>query len=711
MAKKKKSKKKRSFNKRSIIKEVMKVFRLQPKKTFNYKQLCAELGIKDQAVKQLVIAILNELHLQEKIVEVSRGKYHYKKVVSEAIEGIIDITSSGNAYVSVEEMEQDVFIPSKYVRNVVSGDKVAIVLFSTFKKRKPEGEIRAVLERNKTQFVGVVDISEKAAFVLLSNPRIHFDVFLPNKERTKVKNGQKVLVEIKNWGDQRTNPTGEVIDVLGYPGEHQVEIHSILAEHELPYKFPEEVERAAQAIPTAITAEEIAKRRDFRDICTFTIDPHDAKDFDDALSYQILDNGHIEVGIHIADVSHYLEENDLIDVEAQERATSVYLVDRVIPMLPEVLSNGLCSLRPQEEKLCFSAVFTLNEAAEIQEQWFGRTIILSDHRFTYEEAQAIIEGKKDPLDEVVNTLDGLAKQLRQKRMQSGAISFEKTETKFKLDEEGNPIEVYLKESKDAHKLIEEFMLLANRKVAEYIGKQELTFVYRTHDEPDPEKLTIFSQFLRKFGYNLQTQGKKKIAQSMNELFGELHGKKEEGMLSTLAIRTMAKASYTTENIGHYGLAFDYYSHFTSPIRRYPDVIVHRLLQHYLNKGKSVTKGPIEELCKHSSKMEIKASKAERESIKYMQAKYMSERQGMTFEGVISGVTDFGIFVEVTGTSCEGLIKTRDIPGDFYYYDEEHYCLEGHNTGQIYQLGDTVHVKIRSVDISKKEINMVLINPK
>ena len=686
---------------------MMKVFRLNPKKTFNYRQISKEIGIKDDGVKQLVIAILHELHEQERLVLIDRGKYRYKKTTI-AIEGIVDVTTKGHAYVSVEGMEQDIFVRNKYLQNAVSGDRVSLAMFSTFKKRKPEGEIVEIIERNKTQFVGVVEFSEKAVFVLMNSPRIHFDVFLPNHERKKVKDGQQIVVQIVDWGNKKINPTGKVVKVLGYPGEHAVEIHSILAEYELPHQFDKVVEHAAKSISTEITKEEIANRKDFRNVCTFTIDPYDAKDFDDALSVQKLKNGNWEIGVHIADVSHYIQKDDIIDVEAQERATSVYLVDRVVPMLPEILSNNLCSLRPNEEKLCFSAVFELNEKSEIKKEWFGRTVILSDYRFTYEDAQKVIEDEKGKLAAELVLLNSLAEQMRLKRMQAGAISFEKLETKFRLDKRGNPLEIYFKESKAAHKLIEEFMLLANLKVAEFIGKQNLPFVFRVHDEPDPDKLQTFSEFLKKLGYGLQTSNRKKIATSMNQVLADVYGKEEANMIETLAIRTMAKASYTTENIGHYGLAFTHYSHFTSPIRRYPDIIVHRLLQHYLNKGKAADKETIEKLCKHASQQEIKATKAERDSIKYMQAKYMSEKVGMTFEGIISGVTDFGMFVEVTNTGCEGLIKMRDIPGDYFFFDEENYCLKGTNTAHIYQLGNTVKVKVRKVDISKKEINLTLL---
>ena len=707
MAKKKKTKKKRSFNKRSLIKEVIKVFRLSPKNTFNYRQISKEIGIKDNSVKQLVLNVLHELHEQDRLILIDKGKYRYKRTTI-ALEGVVDITTKGHAYVSVEGMEQDVFVRNKYLQNSVSGDRVRLALFSTFKKRKPEGEIIEIIERNKIQFVGIVELSEKAAFVLINNPRIHFDVFLTNKERQKVKNGQQIVVQIVDWGNNTTNPTGKVIEVLGYPGEHAVEIHSILAEYEFPHQFDKVVEHAAKNISTEITKEEIAKRKDFRRVCTFTIDPYDAKDFDDALSVQKLKNGNWEVGVHIADVSHYIQTDDIIDVEAQRRATSVYLVDRVVPMLPEVLSNNLCSLRPNEEKLCFSAVFELNEKAEIKKNWFGKTVILSNHRFTYEGAQKVIEEEKGKLASELLLLNKLAEQMRLRRMQAGAISFERLETKFYLDEEKNPTKIYFKESKAAHKLIEEFMLLANRQVADFIGNKSLPFVYRVHDEPDPEKLQNFTEFIKKFGYNLQTSNSKKIATSINQVLKDINGTEEANMIETLAIRTMAKASYTTENIGHYGLAFLHYSHFTSPIRRYPDIIVHRLLQHYLNKGKAVDKDEIEKLCKHASQQEIKATKAERDSIKYMQAKYMSEKVGMTFEGIISGVTDFGMFVEVTSTGCEGLIKIRDIPDDFYFFDEDNYCLEGINTAKIYQLGNKVKVKIRKVDISKKEIDLSLI---
>ena len=701
-------KKNRNIEKSTLKSLITSILRQNPRKAFNYKLLSKQIGVGDENTKRLIQIVLEEMEQHDLIVSISRGKYKLKSK-STIVDGIIDINSAGNAYVNCTTLDDDIFIHRKYIPNVVSGDKVKVSVFPSFKKSKKEGEIIEVIEHNTEQFVGVVELATNHAFVLLSNPKIHFDIFLPTKEIKTIKNGQLVVVNVVDWGDKKTNPTAELKEILGYPGEHQAEIHSILAEYNFNNKFDKHIEDAVKNISSKITSDEIKKRRDFRIIITFTIAPYDAKVFDDALYIQQLENGNWEVGIHIADVSHYIHENDSIDKEAQERATSVYLVDRVIPMLPEVLSNNLCSLKPHEEKLCFSAVFELDERAKVYNEWFGRTVILSNHRFTYEDAQNIIINKKGKYVEELLKLDSLAKILRNKRIKNGAISFERLETKFKIDEEGNPISIYFKESKDAHKLIEEFMLLANRKVAEYIGKQSLTFVYRIHDSPDPDKLDVLSIFLKKFGYNLQTENKKTIAQSMNKVLKDIQGSQEANMIETLSIRTMAKAVYTTENIGHYGLGFNHYTHFTSPIRRYPDVMVHRLLQHYLDGGKSYNSTKIEQLCKHSSEMEIIASKAERDSIKYMQTKYISQFVGHAFDGIISGVTDFGIFVEVKNTACEGLIKLKNIPGDFYIYDEKNYCVYGSQTKRTLTLGDSLKVKIRKVDIEKREIDMVIIN--
>ena len=704
-----KKKKRRKITKQSLQSQTLNILRKHPKKSFNYKQLSKQIGLGDESSKLLVQVVLNELEENEKIISVSRGKYKLKSQ-SSIVEGIVDITSSGNAYVTVENINDDIFIQAKYLPNVVSGDSVEVSVFSSYKSRRLEGEIINVVERNTNQFVGKLDISKNFAFVSIKNPKIHFDIFINSKEikTHDLKNGQLVVCNVNDWGDKRNNPSGTIKEVLGYPGEHHAEIYSILAEYNIDKTFEKSIEEKAKNIPQTITKEEIEKRRDFRTITTFTIDPFDAKDFDDALSIQQLNNGNYEIGIHIADVSHYVLENDSIDKEAQERATSIYLVDRVIPMLPEVLSNNLCSLRPNEEKLCFSAIFEISSEGEIKNDWFGKTVILSDRRFTYEEAQERLETKEGDYSSELLILNSIAKIFRDERKSKGAISFHKLETKFKLDEDKNPISLFIKESKDAHKLIEEFMLLANRKVAEFIGKKSLPFVYRIHDIPNPEKLETLSFFLKSFGYKLQTENKNSIAQSMNKILMDVKGKDEASMVETLTIRTMAKAVYSTENIGHYGLAFNHYTHFTSPIRRYPDVLVHRLLFQYLNNTSRVNKERIEKLCKHSSEMEIIASKAERDSIKYMQAVYISKFVGEKLEGIISGVTDFGIFVEVSNTTCEGLIRLKDIQGDFYTYDEKNYCISGKQTNSVLRIGDKVNVKVRKVNIDKREINLILL---
>jgi ribonuclease R len=704
-----KKKKSRKITKQILQSQTLNILRKHPKKSFNYKQLAKQIGLGDESSKLLVQVVLNELEENEKIISVSKGKYKLKSQ-SSVVEGIIDITSAGNAYVTVENINDDIFIHGKYLPNVVSGDSVEVSVFSSYKSRRLEGEIINVIERNTHQFVGKLEISKSFAFVSIKNHKIHFDIFINSKEikTHDLKNGQLVVCNVDDWGDKRNNPSGTIKEVLGYPGEHHAEIYSILAEHNIDKTFEKNIEEKAKNIPQTITKEEIEKRRDFRTITTFTIDPFDAKDFDDALSIQQLENGNYEIGIHIADVSHYVLENDSIDKEAQERATSIYLVDRVIPMLPEILSNNLCSLRPNEEKLCFSAVFEISSEGEIKNEWFGKTVILSDRRFTYEEAQERLETKEGDYSAELLTLNSIAKIFKDERKNKGAISFHKLETKFKLDEDKKPISLFIKESKDAHKLIEEFMLLANRKVAEFIGKKSLPFVYRIHDTPNPEKLETLSFFLKSFGYKLQTENKKSIAQSMNKILMDVKGKDEASMVETLTIRTMAKAIYSTENIGHYGLAFNHYTHFTSPIRRYPDVLVHRLLFHYLNNASRVDKQHIEKLCKHSSEMEIIASKAERDSIKYMQAIYISNFVGEKLEGIISGVTDFGIFVEVSNTTCEGLIRLKDIQGDFYTYDEKNYCIRGKQTNSVLRIGDKVKVKIRKVNIEKREINLILL---
>lgn len=720
-------KRKRKSNKiPNLTNTILGILKKERKKTFNYKQIAAKLGVNDASSRNQIIKKLHQLKAKEEIEEVERGKF--KAVVStEYYTGILDILSRGSGYVICDDFEEDIFIASNNINKALDGDEVEVYVFKRRKRGKLEGEITQVLKRGKIDYVGVIQVKKNYAFVIPDSAKMYKDIFVPINKTKRAEDGDKVLVTIDDWPDNADSPFGKVKEVLGKPGEHDTEIHSILAEYGLPYEFPKEVEDFTSKIDTKITQNEIAKRRDMREVLTFTIDPKDAKDFDDALSFKILENGNFEIGIHIADVSHYVKENTILDEEALERATSVYLVDRVVPMLPEVLSNGVCSLRPHEEKYTFSAVFEMNNKAEIINKWFGRTVTYSDARFAYEEAQSIIESKTNQIPKEVSLtgksystdqniahavlkLDELAKILRKKRMSAGAISFDKIEVKFNLDKENNPIGVYFKTTKDANKLIEEFMLLANRKVAEFIGKQKpiKTFVYRVHDEPDVNKLAELQNFVYKFGYKMNFRDKKSTTASLNKLLTDVVGKKEQNLVDTLAIRTMSKAEYTTQNIGHYGLAFDYYTHFTSPIRRYPDVMVHRLLQHYLDKGKSVNQEVFEEHCQHSSNMEYLATKAERDSIKYMQIKFMQDHQDQEFLGVISGVTDWGIYVEIIENKCEGMVRIRDIKDDYYRFDQDEYALVGETTKNMYQLGEEVIVKVKNTDLVKKHLDFHLI---
>ena len=700
--------------------KIIKILTTNSNRPFNFKQIAALLEADDTKSRNEIIHDLKLLAAQKIIIESEPGKYLVKAISEDLYEGTIDMTGRKTAYFICPEFGEDVFIPTINLNRALDKDKVKVYIYNRRRGKRPEGEVIEVVERAKTDFVGVIAIQPNFAFVSTANPKMYTDIFIPKDKIGEAENGDVVLVHIEDWPKKADSPFGSVVKILGKPGEHNTEIHAILAEYGLPSEFPIEVETYAQKIDTTITESEIKKRRDMRHILTYTIDPKDAKDFDDALSFQVLENGNFEIGIHIADVSHYLQEGTILDDEAFNRATSIYLVDRVVPMLPEVLSNFACSLRPNEEKYTFSAIFELDKKANIKNQWFGRTVIDSNQRFSYEEAKYIIENKKGTIpietsitgsaytvsEEIVFAtlkLDELAKIMRQKRMNDGAISFDKVEVKFNLSESGNPEGVYFKESKDSNHLIEEFMLLANKKVAEYIGKQKKTFIYRIHDEPNEEKLLAMSELIKKFGYIIDFNSGS-VSHALNELMKEVHGKKEQNLIDTLAIRSMSKAKYSTDNIGHYGLAFDYYSHFTSPIRRYPDVMVHRLLQFYLDNGKSASQEIYETKCVHCSQMEGLATKAERDSIKYMQIKYMQDHKDQEFLGVISGVTEWGIFVEIIENKCEGMVRIREIKDDYFVFDEKQYALVGQTTKTLLQLGDEIYVKVKTADLVKKQLD-------
>lgn len=714
-----KSNKSDKNEKLSIGQTVYDVFLHNPYKSYNFRQLSFEIGVADKSGKTRVKDILFKLASQKKIVEEKRGKFKLnpsqagKEGSKLIMTGIVDMKGTGKAYIITDDLGEDIFIASNNTSVALDGDKVKVRLFPKRKGRKTEGQIIEVLERSRVQFAGIVEISTKYAFVLPDDNNVPVDFFIPESKLKNAKNGEKVVVRITDWPPHSKNPFGEIIKVLGKPGEHEVEMQSILADSGFPVQFPAQVETEARKIDSGITPEEISRRRDYRQVFTCTVDPEDAKDFDDALSLKKLPNGNWEVGVHIADVSFYVKPGSALDNEAYERATSVYMVDRVIPMLPEHLSNDICSLKPHTDKLCYAAIFELDEQAKVLNEWFGHTVICSNRRYNYDEVQAVIEGGSDEFQQEILVLHNLALKIREDRFKRGAIAFSSQEVKFKLDENGKPIETYIKETKDSNRLIEDFMLLANRKVAERIGRKHgkqnpNTFVYRIHDMPNPEKLQTFAEFVKKLGYTIQTASQNTISSSLNKLFEQIKGKGEENMIEAIAIRTMAKAEYSTQNIGHYGLAFTYYTHFTSPIRRYPDLMVHRLLDRYLKGGASVNPAEYEVYCKQCSEKERKAMQAERASVKYKQAEYLLDKIGMEFNGVISGVSKWGIYVELEGNKCEGMVSLRYLDDDFYYLDEDNYKVEGAQFGKEYKLGDQVRIQVIKIDLAKKQMDFKMV---
>ena len=698
-------------HRRILTDSIVNQFRNDPKKAFNYKQLSGAVGIRSSEDRMLVSEILNELRNNDFLEEVSRGKFRLNAKNDILIEGRIDFTRNGSAYLITDDGQDDIYIPAGKTLDALQDDRV-LASIRTIRRRNPEAVVVEVLQRGMEHYVGIIHVKKTFAFVLPTNKKIHTDFFVPGEHIKGAEDGQKVIVDLLDWPRDADNPFAKVVEILGNPGDNETEMHAILAEFGLPLHFPEKVEALAEDIPLKISKKEVSSRRDFRSVTTFTIDPEDAKDFDDALSFQTLEDGWHEVGIHIADVSHYVKPGDTIDKEAIKRATSVYLVDRVVPMLPETLSNVVCSLRPDEDKLCFSAVFEMNEKGALRKEWFGRTVIRSKRRFTYDQAQEILEGKPGDFEDELKWLNNTAKTLRAERIKSGAIEFGGSEVKFKLDKNGKPISVYEKVMKDANRLIEEFMLLANKRVAMRVGDtdelKKKAFVYRIHDLPDPEKLKTLRDFVARLGYKMASSSSEGASYAINKLLKEVEGKPEEDVIKQMSIRAMAKAVYSTQNVGHYGLAFDFYTHFTSPIRRYPDVMVHRLLARYLDGGASVNSKDLELKCKHSSLMEKRATDAERASIKYKQVEFMLDKIGQQFIGVISGLTRWGIFVEIKDNRCEGMVALASLKDDNYYFDESKYRIVGMRYKEVYNFGDTVKVEVKGADLEQKQLDLELL---
>lgn len=697
--------------KSSLLHVVKKVFENNPDSVLSHKQVCQLIDIRENAMRKLVFDVLQELTEQGVLQRHSHGVYS-KSMSGELIEGIIELTARGAGFVVTDDEEMDIFIAPQNIGQALNGDRVRARVFKRGKTRS-EGEIVEVLDRERTQFVGTIEMHEKFAFLVPDNLKAGTDIYISKEKLNGAKQGDKALVKITVWPKSSKNPYGEVIEVLGKPGSNETEMISILLNHGIDYKFPSDVLTESEFVKIELDQEEVAKRRDFRPITTFTIDPVDAKDFDDALSFNRLENGHIEIGVHIADVSHYVRPGSAMDVEALKRSNSVYLVDRVVPMLPEQLSNMACSLRPKEDKFSFSAVFEMDEEGKVYNQWFGKTVIHSDRRFSYEEAQEIIEGKDGDFKEEILTLDKIAKILRKARLKNGALNIESEEMRFKLDEKGHPVEIVIKTSKDAHKLIEEFMLLANRKVATFVaapkkGRDPVPFVFRVHDKPDPAKIALFSLFIDKFGHKIEYSNPDKIASSINKLLEDIQLSNEHSLIQSMAIRSMAKATYDTTNIGHYGLAFDFYTHFTSPIRRYADLVVHRILEEELTHQKHKYGKELDTICKHISRMERKAVEAERESTKYFQTLFVHDHIGEEFMGTVSGIAEFGLFVKMDENQCEGMVAMNSIPGDRFYFDADKYRIIGAKTKKEYNFGDKVRVRIYEVHPRKRQIDLELV---